>query len=452
MVNTLIIIRGVFMKFLKRVVICGALMCSLVNFSMFSNSDVFAASYSSGVGLSAHCIKAYNENWQYSYGSATEGYVDCSGLIWSYNGVGGVRTDMLAASSEWGYVSNGIPRIHGLGLHQPGHVGVYIGSNQAIDARDYGINCVLHNPYQKSWVEWFKIAGVSYPNTGWVLLNGQAFYYENGQYIVDTQRTFDNITYTFDSWGRSDILPPDNVYTETDYSNVRVTEPQVDYAAIEAQRAEAERKAAEEAERKAAEEKARIEAERKAAEEKARIEAEKKAAEEKAKAEAAKRAEEERQRQKQIEEQRQEALKKVKERRIKREISRRRSNVNKKKVDNRELKVAETVDKTSSLSVNIDNFSSCNILIAKNVTLNNSIKVNNIENVEDGSNKIDVSLCSHFVAGDSEAKRKAKTEYMDVMYSDSFDFNNDVMAYSDKEDDKIEESGPTKSSGQKKEG
>ena len=215
------------MKLIKRILICGALLVSMTN--VLLTGEVKAVSNSSGVGLSAHCIKAYNEHWQYSYGSAVEGCVDCSGLIWSYNGVGGNRCDMLSASSEWGYVSNGVPRIHGLGLHQPGHVGVYIGLNQAIDARDYGINCVLHDVYSKSWVEWFKISGVAYPNIGWVLLNGQAFYYENGQYIVDTQREFDGVTYTFNSFGVSDILPPDNVYTETDYSNIRVTtESQVD--------------------------------------------------------------------------------------------------------------------------------------------------------------------------------------------------------------------------------
>ena len=314
------------MKLIKRILICGALLVSMTN--VLLTGEVKAVSNSSGVGLSAHCIKAYNEHWQYSYGSAVEGCVDCSGLIWSYNGVGGNRCDMLSASSEWGYVSNGIPRIHGLGLHQPGHVGVYIGSNQAMDARDYGINCVLHDVYSKNWVEWFKIAGVSYPNTGWVFLNGQAFYYENGQYIVDTQREFDGVTYTFNSFGVSDILPPDNVYTETDYSNIRViTESQIDYAAIAeeerlvaARRAEEERIAAEEerieAEKKAEEE--RLVAEKKAEEE--RLVAEKKAEEERIAAE--KKAEEERiAMAKKAFEDRKKELQLKRERKIKREIA-----------------------------------------------------------------------------------------------------------------------------------
>ena len=73
---------------------------------------------------------------------------------------------------------------------------------------------------------------------------------------------------------------------------------EIELARIEAERIEAERKAAEEAarieaERKAAEEAARIEAERKAAEEAARLEAERKAAEEAARIEAERKAAEE---------------------------------------------------------------------------------------------------------------------------------------------------------------
>ena len=417
------------MKFIKKFISGLVIFGSLANFCLFSNLDVNAVSsaVSSGIGLSAHCIKAYNENWQYSYGSATEGYVDCSGLIWSYNGVGGNRCDMLAASSEWGYVSNGIPRIHGLGLHQPGHVGVYIGSNQAIDARDYGINCVLHNPYSKSWVEWFKIAGVSYPNTGWVLLNGQAFYYENGQYIVDTQREFEGVTYTFNSLGVSDILPPDNVYTETDYSNIRVTtEPQIDYAAIEAaKKAEEERIAAEkkaEEERLAAEKKAeeeRLAAEKKAEEE--RIAAEKKAEEERLAA--AKKASEERKKELQLK----------RERRIKCEIAERKEKVVQNKSFIKFKNMVKVFDSTEGLSVNDEEkISSCNVLIVKNSTLNNDINVNNIESKKEEIIIVDLSNYNYFVADSIDNKEKAKTEYMDIMYSDTFEFNNDVLAYSSK--------------------
>lgn len=194
------------------------MLCTVV---LMGTTEAFAAT-STGVGLSAHALKAYNENWSYVWGGTSPGAVDCSGLIYSYNGVGGIRTDMLAASPEWGYVSSGIPRIHGLGLHHPGHVGVYVGSGMAIDARSSYDDMVYESVYNMNWVEWFKVSGVSYPTNGWVRFNGGSFYYENGQYIINTSRTFDGVTYYFGSNGKSDKTPADKYFKQTDYSDSNV--------------------------------------------------------------------------------------------------------------------------------------------------------------------------------------------------------------------------------------
>ena len=187
---------------------------------LISGAPMASAETSTNVGLAAHCLKAYREGWIYVYGSAQYGVVDCSGLIVTYNGVGGSRVDMLGSSYEWGYVSNGVPNIHGLGLHSPGHVGVYIGSGMAVDARDVGINMCYQNVYTRPWVEWFKFAGVSYPENGWVLLDGESFYYENGEYLTDTSRTLGGVTYYFNSAGVSNINPPADSYEATDYSYI----------------------------------------------------------------------------------------------------------------------------------------------------------------------------------------------------------------------------------------
>ena len=201
-------------KKIVSVAIAAALILSVVSTNVLTTS----ASDSTGVGLSAHALQAYNEHWSYVWGGASYGAVDCSGLFITYNGVGGNRTDLLGSSSEWGYVADGIPNIHGLGLHQPYHVGIYIGSGTAIDARDERSGVVYHDVYSKPWVEWFKVAGVSYPTTGWVLFDGDSFYYENGEYIVNTSRTLDGVTYYFDSNGVSNIAPPSSAYSQTDYS------------------------------------------------------------------------------------------------------------------------------------------------------------------------------------------------------------------------------------------
>lgn len=190
-----------------------------VVFSVFAVGMVpsFAAE-STGVGLSSYCLNAYHNNWKYVWGGSTPGTVDCSGLIYSYNGVGGIRTDMLASSNEWGYVSNGVPRIHGLGLHMPGHVGVYVGNGLEVDARSSYYNMCYGSISNLRWKEWFKLKGVSYPTTGWVLYNGNSYYYENGEYIVNTTRRFNGVQYSFGSDGVSNIAPPASVYSHTDYS------------------------------------------------------------------------------------------------------------------------------------------------------------------------------------------------------------------------------------------
>lgn len=206
------------MKKIAKKIMALALTVSIATMMIITGTTTAFAESSTGVGLAAHALKAYREGWSYVWGASSYGAVDCSGLIYSYNGVGGIRTDMLASSSEWGYVSNGIPNIHGLGLHQPGHIGVYLGSGMAVDARDENSGVVYHNVYNKSWVEWFKVAGVSYPSNGWVLFDGDSYYYENGEYLVNTSRTLDGVTYSFDGNGVSNIAPPSSAYEATDYS------------------------------------------------------------------------------------------------------------------------------------------------------------------------------------------------------------------------------------------
>lgn len=204
--------------------LAAALTVSLAGTMLTTGAMTASAETSTGVGLAAHALRAYREGWQYVWGGTSEGTVDCSGLIYTYNCAGGNRVEMLASSSEYGYISEGIPRIHGLGLHMPGHVGVYIGGGMAVDARDEYSGVVYHNVYNKSWVEWFKVAGVNYPQNGWVLLDGDSFYYENGQYVVNTTRTIDGITYSFGGDGASDFAPPASAYLATDYSTASASQ------------------------------------------------------------------------------------------------------------------------------------------------------------------------------------------------------------------------------------
>ena len=132
--------------------------------SLCSGASLCAsADNKTGAGLAEYAMTAYNEGWIYVWGGASYGAVDCSGLIYSYVGGGArVTEDMLYSSPESGYVSDGVPDIPGLGLWQPGHVGVYVGSGMAVDARDEVSNMCFSAVSSKSWGMWFKVAGISY--------------------------------------------------------------------------------------------------------------------------------------------------------------------------------------------------------------------------------------------------------------------------------------------------
>lgn len=267
-------------------------LCSLLTLAVLAAAVVLptavpaqAASGATGVGFAEHCMTAYYENWSYVYGGSSYGAVDCSGLFVTYKGVGGNRTDLLGSSSEYGLVSNGIPRIHGLGLKQPGHVGVYVGGGMAVDARDESSGICYQSVSSKKWVYWFKVAGVSYPTTGWQTFEGNQYYYQNGEYVVNCTLNIDGEVYTFGSNGVAHAggdasqavttAPSSGALNQSSSGNSQSSSGSATVSAQDT--------AADEAAQKAAEEKAKQEAEeaaKKAEEEakKAKEEAEKTAA------------------------------------------------------------------------------------------------------------------------------------------------------------------------------
>lgn len=214
----------------KRFFFISAFIAVVVAFSAAFISmapPVSAASAKTGVGLSEHVLNAYNEGWKYRsacYGQFVNGTrsSDCSGLIKSYFWWTGKTTDprpglvsvagsssgMLSSASSKGTIKysdpSSLPRIHGLILYQPGHVGVYVGDNMAVDNRTTGTNMKYEKVFGRStpkWTMWLKLPQISYPTTGFVTFNGNKYYYENGQYVINTTKTIAGTTYTFGSSG-----------------------------------------------------------------------------------------------------------------------------------------------------------------------------------------------------------------------------------------------------------
>lgn len=175
-----------------------------------------------GIGLTEHCYKAFNEKWKYVWEGKSYGYVDCGGLIytycsnlWSYDMLGLTQSAYSKSNKTWGYISNGIPRVHGLGLHQSAHVGVYVGNNLSIEASNPTYNMVYSSVYNRGWKEWFKIRGAQYPVKGFVKVNGNTFYYENEQYVINCTKTINGVKYTFDSNGFCNKTVPNNEFNKT---------------------------------------------------------------------------------------------------------------------------------------------------------------------------------------------------------------------------------------------
>ena len=187
--------------------IISIIMIAAVIASVCVVGTVSSSASGTGVGLAEWALNAYYSKWSYVYGGSTPGAVDCSGLIYSY--AGGYRVgDAQTFNSDYrGSMSGGIPNIHGLGLYQPGHVGVYVGNGMAVDARgdDYGV--CYESVWSHGWTQYFKVPGVSYPDTGWVEFDGDYYYYEDGEYLADTTRTIDGETYVFASSGKSTSSP-----------------------------------------------------------------------------------------------------------------------------------------------------------------------------------------------------------------------------------------------------
>lgn len=195
------------MSYFKRIFSFALILIIIVSVSLLGFTPASASG--TGAGLAEWALRAYNEGWEYVYGGASVGAVDCSGLIYSYCGGDRVGSAQLASATASGSVSAGVPRVHGLGLYQPGHVGVYVGDGMAVDARGDAWDVCYQSVYTKSWTTWFKLSAVSYPTNGWVKFNGNYYYYENGQYVVSCTKEIGGDTYSFSSSGKSDKTPSD---------------------------------------------------------------------------------------------------------------------------------------------------------------------------------------------------------------------------------------------------
>ena len=86
-------------------------------------------------------------------------------------------------------------------------MGVYVGNGMVVDNSTWGVNMRYESIPGHGWLQWHKLGSITYPTTGWYKFDGDYFYYENGEYVINTTRTINGVTYTFGSDGVSDKTP-----------------------------------------------------------------------------------------------------------------------------------------------------------------------------------------------------------------------------------------------------
>ena len=125
--------------------------------------------------------------------------VDCAGLIkaylwWKSDGSGPAynSTQDYSANSLYrnatvkGPIST-IPNTHGLLVWRDGHMGVYIGNGEVIEARGVEYGVVKTRLSDRNWTNWFRSPYLTYPTTGWQTIDNQQYYYQNGVYLTGPQ-------------------------------------------------------------------------------------------------------------------------------------------------------------------------------------------------------------------------------------------------------------------------
>lgn len=205
------------MKFLKKQGKCSRLLCILLTFALLSsallpNLTAAAATTPTSLGLSSHGIKAHRDGWKYVSGYKGQSYggtraSDCAGLLYAYfsdcgalgNMMGGATAQVKHNCVFSNDISEGIPNIHGLALTMPdyydpgsgiyGHIGIYIGNNEAADNSDQQYNMrretVVGN--SRNWTAWHVMDnGMKYPVNGWYAMDGKMVYYRQYEYVTNT--------------------------------------------------------------------------------------------------------------------------------------------------------------------------------------------------------------------------------------------------------------------------
>lgn len=87
--------------------------------------------------------------------------IDCSGLIDTYIGVDKSADGWYSEAKERGLIKT-MPDIAGILVHHTGHIGIYIGNGQVIEANGIDRDIIVRNISEGNWVRWSKCPLLDY--------------------------------------------------------------------------------------------------------------------------------------------------------------------------------------------------------------------------------------------------------------------------------------------------
>ena len=230
----------------KRLVIL--LVCVMISAMLLQGfpDGLEATAYPTSTGMMEFALKAWRSGWGYVYGTygqnITQSVVDgkrsqypgafseimsdgrtayqhalewigvraadCAGLLKAYLwwqddtlGIKYVGTQDQSANTIYnsaavkGDIST-IPNTHGVLVWRSGHIGVYIGNGEVIEARGVEYGVVKTRLSDRNWTNWCRYSFLTYPTTGWITIDNQTYYYRNGAYVTGLQ-TIDGKTWLF---------------------------------------------------------------------------------------------------------------------------------------------------------------------------------------------------------------------------------------------------------------
>ena len=91
------------------------------------------------------------------------GWSDANGVVkYATNGVPDLNADgMFAAAKKKGVIST-MPEIPGLVVRSPGHLGVYIGNGEVVEARGFNYGIVITKLAGRKWTHWMEVPWINY--------------------------------------------------------------------------------------------------------------------------------------------------------------------------------------------------------------------------------------------------------------------------------------------------